>query len=165
MPISQYLREIRRKVGTDLLLMPSVSAIVWNEERRVLLLRQYAGGPWTLPGGIVDPGEFPAQAVVREVREETGVSVRPEGILGVFGGPEGFRRTYPNGDQVEFVDILFECRAIGGSLECLDGEAVEASYFSTDEVARLVFSFPVDIMVLLQTPSTPMFHWDEKWLA
>ncbi len=48
MAISPYLREIRRKVGTDLLLMPSVSAVVWNEEHHLLLLRQCVGGPWTL---------------------------------------------------------------------------------------------------------------------
>ena len=50
--------------------MPSVTAIVWSKERHLLLLRQSEGGLWTLPGGIIDPGEFPAQALVREVREE-----------------------------------------------------------------------------------------------
>ncbi len=90
--------------------------------------------------GIIDPGEFPAQALVREVSEETGVIVSPERILGVFGGPEGFLRTYPNGDQVEFVDITFECRAVGGSLDCRDGEAIEARFFSTNELTALPFS-------------------------
>lgn len=165
MAISPYLREIRRKVGTDLLLMPSVSAVVWNEEHHLLLLRQCVGGPWTLPRGIIDPGEFPAQALVREVSEETGVIVSPERILGVFGGPEGFLRTYPNGDQVEFVDITFECRAVGGSLDCRDGEAIEARFFSTNELTALPFSFPVDIATLLGTLNVPKFYWDEKWLA
>ncbi len=165
MPISQYLHQIRSKVGTDLLLMPSVTAIAWNASGHLLLIRQHENGPWTLPGGIIDPGESPAQALVREVWEETGVRIRPVRILGVFGGPEGFRRTYLNRDQVEFVDIVFECQGLEDTLECRDGEAVESRYFGIDELDELSISYPISLNTLVRPAKEPVFHWDERWLA
>ena len=55
-----------------------------------LLQRRNDDGSWSLPAGAIDPGEGPAQAVVREAYEETGLHVVPEKVAGVFGG-EGFR--------------------------------------------------------------------------
>jgi 8-oxo-dGTP pyrophosphatase MutT (NUDIX family) len=165
MPISQYLSRIRSKVGNDLLVLPSVTALVWNTDRQLLCLQQEEGGPWTLPGGIVDPEEAPAQALVREVWEETGVKIRPDRIVGVFGSTEGFRRTYANQDQVEFVDVVFECHAVGGRLECRDGEAVTVRYFEVSEIAALPIAYPVNLATLIGSSGEPIFHWDEKWLA
>src|SRR5579862_7557566 len=68
--ISSYLKSLRYKVGTDLLMLPSVTAIVRNGAGHILVVRHHTDGPWNLPGGIVDPGEFPAQTLVREVWEE-----------------------------------------------------------------------------------------------
>jgi len=89
MGMSAYPKNLRRKVGTDLLLLPYV--------------------------GAIDPGEAPAQAVVREVWEETGLRVVPERLVGVFGGLD-YRYTYPNGDEVETTVIMFECRPVDGEL-------------------------------------------------
>lgn len=52
-----------------------------RHDGRVLVLRQLHRTGWSLPGGLVDRGEDPAQAVVREVREETGVEVEPGDVM------------------------------------------------------------------------------------
>ena len=52
------------------------------------------------PAGAIDPGETPAQAIIREVLEETNLCVLPSRIVGVFGGAKNFRFKYPNGDNV-----------------------------------------------------------------
>jgi 8-oxo-dGTP pyrophosphatase MutT (NUDIX family) len=67
-----------------------------------------------LPAGGIELGESPQEAIIREVMEETGYAVCVHGILGVFGGMD-YRYTYPSGDQVEYVAILFQCKIIGGS--------------------------------------------------
>ncbi|MCC7495052.1 MAG: NUDIX domain-containing protein [Fimbriimonadaceae bacterium] len=124
MPISDYLRDLRALVGPRLLVMPGCGALVRDEAGRLLFQRRSDDGCWSLPGGAMDPGERPAETVVREVHEETGLRVEPVELAGVFGGP-GFRHTYPNGDQLDAVVLIFECRVVGGHLQSLDGESLE----------------------------------------
>src|ERR1041385_7501018 len=96
MPMSSYVRRVRAQVGKQVLLMPSVTALVFDEQRRVLLVRPSTRDTvWVAPGGAVDPDEQPQDAVVREVWEETGLLVEPTELRGVFGGPE-YRVWYAN---------------------------------------------------------------------
>jgi 8-oxo-dGTP pyrophosphatase MutT (NUDIX family) len=136
MPISDYLRGIRKKVGHDLLLVPSVTGLIFDDDGRVLLAKHSNGGVWVAPGGAIDPDERPADAVVREVYEETGLHVEPVGLRGVFGGPE-FRVRYENGDESAYVMAVFECRRLGGDLRPDGVEVFEARYFDAAELAGL----------------------------
>ena len=149
MPISDYLRELRSVVGTRLLMLPGVAAIVRDAENRVLFIRRADNGHWGFPAGAIDPGETPAEAVVREVREETGLQVRPARVAGVFGG-SGFRVQYENGDRAEYTVIVFECEVIGGTLTPIDGEAVDLRYFAPDDAPPLAVAYPRS---LLDSPS------------
>src|ERR1700761_5692223 len=97
MPISEYLKAIRAKVGNDLVVLPAVSVSVLDDQGRLLLGKDADTGFWTLPGGAIDPQEQPADAAVRECFEETGLLVELRGVIGVFGGPD-FLVKYPNGD-------------------------------------------------------------------
>ena len=141
MPISTYLRDLRAVVGPRLLLLPGVSAIVRDDAERVLFIRRADDGRWGLPAGGVDPGESPAEAVVREVREETGLTVRVARVAGVFGGA-GYRHRYPNGDEAEWVVAVFECDVLGGELTPLDGEALELRYFAPEDAPTLQLPYP-----------------------
>ena len=67
MSISDYLGRVREKIAHDLLLVPSVTALVLDDRRRLLLLRHSDGDVWVAPAGAVDPEERPADSVVREV--------------------------------------------------------------------------------------------------
>ena len=62
------------------------AAVVVEDERgRILMVRQgYGQGLWGLPGGVVDPGETPLQAAVREAREEVGLTVTLTETVGVY---------------------------------------------------------------------------------
>src|SRR5579875_1273570 len=117
MPISAYLRELRRRIGSDLVLMPAVAALVRDDAGRILVLRQRDGGALSLPAGAVDPGEGPARALVREVEEETGLLVTPTDLAGVVG-PRA--TVYPNGDRVEYTVAVFACAVAGGRLHAKD---------------------------------------------
>jgi 8-oxo-dGTP diphosphatase len=88
MPMSPYIAELRSKVGHSLLMMPGAAAFIRNDQGEILLQRRSDTGQWVLPGGAIDPDEEPADAVVREVWEETRLKVVPDKLIGVYGGPE-----------------------------------------------------------------------------
>jgi len=141
MGMSPYMMNLRAHFGTQLVMSPSVAALVRNERGQILFLVRSDNGLWDLPAGAIDPGETPAEAVVREVREETGLIVEPIAIAGVFGG-KGFRLRYGNGDEVEYTVIVFECRVVGGELAALDGEAAELHFIDAADHPPLQAAFP-----------------------
>lgn len=161
MAISEYLKNLRANIGRDLLMLPSVAAIIRDERGRILL-QEKSNGIWSLPAGAIEPGETPAKAVVREVWEETGLTVRPMCIAGVFGGANGFRYTYSNGDSVEYTVILFDCEKIDGELGANDDETVRLEYFSPDEMPSLPIKYPRELF--FQSNEKVFFDWDEKWI-
>lgn len=77
MPTSPYLARLRGQVGHELVMLPGVSACIFDEPGRVLLAHHVDSGIWALPGGAVEPDEDPAAAVAREAREELGIRWLP----------------------------------------------------------------------------------------
>lgn len=152
MPMSEYYRELRRKTGHGLLLMPSVAAVVRDEQNGILLIRKKDEMAWGLPAGAIEPGETPSRALRREVFEETGLMVTPGQILGVFGGWK-YRYEYSNGDQVEYTVIVFECSIVKGQLRSMDGEAEELRFFKEDELPELTIPYPKKLFAAQADPS------------
>ena len=136
MPISPYIRQLRAHVGTMRLLLPAVSAHIFDASGRLLLVQQRESGVWSTPGGVLEPGERPADALVRETWEETGLLVVPERVLGAYGGPE-FVVRYPHGDEVQYAITAFECRIAGGTLQPDTDETTAARYWSAAEAEEL----------------------------
>jgi 8-oxo-dGTP diphosphatase len=134
MAISAYLKQLREKIGNDLLLIPSAGGVIFDDAGSVLLHRSRDDGNWYVPGGAIDPGEQPADAVVRELREETGLIVAPIRIAAVTTSPQF---SYPNGHRVQYVSTIFLCRAVGGTLGVGDDESLELRYFALDELPDL----------------------------
>jgi 8-oxo-dGTP pyrophosphatase MutT (NUDIX family) len=133
--MSDYVRALREKVGTDLLFMPSAHALIRDGEGRILLVR-HVEGRWQLPGGAVDPGEGPGEAARRECLEEIGVPVELEQIAGVYGGPE-HRFRYANGDDVAWVATIFAAHVLEGVPAPSDDEVDAVGWFREDELAAL----------------------------
>jgi 8-oxo-dGTP pyrophosphatase MutT (NUDIX family) len=134
MGISAYLKQLRQQVGGQLLLLPGVSAIVISDAGEILLHRRSDNGKWALMGGIPDPDEQLADAIVREVWEETGVTVEPMRITGVYTSP---RVSYPNGDMAQYVIVTFRCRPVRGTPRINDDESLEVGWFKLDELPEL----------------------------
>lgn len=136
MPMSDYIRALRARVGTTVLEIPTVSVLTFDERDRVLLVRHVEGDNWTSPGGMIEPYETPANAAVREMWEETGLYVELTSVIGVFAG-ELCAATYANGDKVAWVSTVFGATPIRGTLRPDGEETLEAAYFSRAEVAAL----------------------------
>jgi ADP-ribose pyrophosphatase YjhB (NUDIX family) len=134
MAISPHVRRLRAALGSELLVLPSVTGMIFDTHDRVLLVRQTEGGVWSAPGGAVDPEETPADAVVREVWEETGLFVRPVRILGVYGGAPCLVM-YPNGDRTVYVMTVFECQVRGGELRGTSDETTAAAFVAGGDLS------------------------------
>jgi 8-oxo-dGTP pyrophosphatase MutT (NUDIX family) len=137
MGMSDYVRGLRAKIGTDFLLMPAVGALLRDDEGRILLV-QHVEGRWQLPGGAVDPGEHPADAVRRECLEEAGIVIDPLHVAGTFGGPE-YRITYSNGDEAGYVVTVYAVALVDGEPAPSDDETRAVGWFSPDELDTLEF--------------------------
>lgn len=138
--MSPYYQALRDKVGTSLLLIPSVAAVIRNDEGR-LLLQEKSAEVWSLPAGAIEPGETPEAAVRREVLEETGLAVEPVRVLRVFGGSE-FRCVYANGDVVEYTVVLYRCRVLEQTDGAIDPETKSLRYFSEAQMPNLSMPYP-----------------------
>lgn len=125
MPTPDFVLDLRRKIGTDPLPLVGVTAVVVRAGQ-VLLGRRSDNGQLTPVTGIVDPGEEPADAAVRETWEEAGVVCRVERLAWVHQIP---RVTYVNGDQSDYLDITFRCTWVSGEPHPADGEMTDVGWY------------------------------------
>lgn len=111
--------------------IPAAGGIVFDEDRRLLLIlrtKPPSPGTWSVPGGKCEPGESAARACVREVAEETGLTVAIQRFAGRV------HRCAPGGP--EYVIDDFVCRVVSGRLTAGD-DAADAGWFTRADLARL----------------------------
>jgi 8-oxo-dGTP pyrophosphatase MutT (NUDIX family) len=118
--LAAELGHVTPKVGAE-------GAII-NGDGRILLTRRADDGKWGLPCGWVEPDESPYQAVIREVREETGLSVRPTSLVDAIHTPAGVSGAHA------VVSILYLCEVIGGEAVPSPEEVLELRYWGAAEV-------------------------------
>lgn len=136
MAISPYFARLRERIGHDLLLIPTVAVLPIDDARRVLLVRHVHSGQWATIGGAIEPDEAPAEAAVREAREEAGVELELTGLVTALGGPD-YRLRYPNGDECACVVSVYSARVVGGRAAPDFDETSEVGWFGAEEIARV----------------------------
>lgn len=137
MAIPDFVVELRRRIGTLPLWLIGCTAVVVRPTRSgpgVLMVRRADNGAWTPVTGIVDPGEHPADAAIRETLEEAGVTAAVDRLaqVGVTG-----EVTYPNGDRTQYLDLTFRCSYIAGEPHPADGENTDVRWVAAGSVSQL----------------------------
>jgi ADP-ribose pyrophosphatase YjhB (NUDIX family) len=115
----------------DVTRIPCVGAIIRDEAGRLLLIQRGHdpdAGRWSLPGGRIEPGETDEQALVREMREETGLTVRPGPLVGAVSRPG------PGGSVIDIRD--YGATVTGGTLTAGD-DAADARWVAPAELPGL----------------------------
>lgn len=138
-------------------LVPSATVAVRDEQGRVLLIHKVDNGYWALPGGAMDLGESIRDAAVREAREETGVGIELDGLVGIFTDP-GHVMVYDDGEVRQEFAVCFHAHVVSGSVSGDGDEASAARWVAPDDVARLpmLVSMRQQVDAALQGSATPV---------
>ena len=115
-----YIEDMRARIGHDML----------------LLQRRRDNGLWALHGGMIEIGETFEDAARRELREETGLTAGRLELCGLASGPDRIY-TYPNGDRVYAVGVVYLCREFSGELRAQPEEVTRLEWFDVDALPEL----------------------------
>jgi 8-oxo-dGTP diphosphatase len=112
-----------------------VGAIIIKDGRVVLVKRAHPPiqGQWSIPGGVLEVGEFVREAAIREAREETGLTVEPGELLGVY---DRILRDDQKRVQYHYLLVDFLCRPVGGQLQAAT-DAAEVRWFTREQLPAL----------------------------
>lgn len=135
MPTPEFILELREKVGHAPLWLMGVSGYVMRDDGMLLLERRTDNGKWALVSGIVEPGEDPADTLVREAREETGLVIEVTDLVAVTSDHEIM--TYPNGDRTWYMDHLFLAQLGDGADDeprVADDESTSVGWFAPGDL-------------------------------
>ena len=133
MATPDFVLALREKIGTMPLWLSGVTAVVLRGDD-VLLVKRSDSGAWTPVTGIIDPGEEPAVAAARETLEEANVVASVDSLTWVrVTSPV----VYENGDQSQYLDLIFRCTYISGDAYPADGENTAAAWFALDALPEM----------------------------
>lgn len=113
-----------------------VNACIINDNNEILLQRRREENEWGLPGGAMELGESAEETLRREIKEETGLEITIEKLLGVY---TKYFHTYPNGDKTQSVVISFLCHPAGEELQLENAETLELAYVAPENMPPLLF--------------------------
>ncbi|MEV6729075.1 NUDIX domain-containing protein [Streptomyces sp. NPDC051364] len=119
-------------------IVPAVTAFVVNDAGDILMERRSDNGRWGMPGGVQEIGENIAGTVVREVREETGITVEVIGLVGIFTDP-GHVIAFADGEVRQEFSLCFRARPVGGEIK-VSSESFEVRWVPRSEVDSLDMS-------------------------
>jgi 8-oxo-dGTP pyrophosphatase MutT (NUDIX family) len=152
--IPDFVLALRQKIGHDDLWLSGVTAVVLRGTD-VLLVCRADNGQWTPVTGIIDPGEEPAVAAIREVLEEADVVATAESLAWVqVLDPI----VYDNGDRSQYLDLVFRCGYVSGTPYPADGENTEAAWFPLDALPKMTDAMRERIRMAVDTDGTTRFQ-------
>lgn len=152
MATPEFILSLRERVGTAPLWLSGSTAVVVRTTgagEEVLLVRRADDGAWTPVSGIIDPGEQPHVAALREVAEEAAVLAEVDQLVWLTVTD---LVTYANGDQTQYIDHVFRCRWVSGDPYPADGEATEAAFFPVDSLPPMAPVQAERVAVALANP-------------
>lgn len=130
----EYIKWIRSKVGHECLILNFAAACIRDKKGRVLLQKRGDNQQWGFPGGMIEIGESAEETVIREVKEETGLDIIVNDMLGVYSK---YFYEYPNKDKAQTIGVFFDCSVGGGQIEIDYNETLELVFYDVEDIPPL----------------------------
>ena len=115
-------------------IVPAARAVLFDDRGRILLIRRGDNHMWALPAGGMEPGESVTECMVREVWEETGLTVEASAPFGVYSEP---RFTAPTRPDAQLLTVAYRVNGWRGELQRTTNETDDARWFTVDELREL----------------------------
>lgn len=131
--MADYMRDLRRVVGTRPIVMGGAGVLLLDADDRVLLQLRADNGCWGITGGAMELGETFEETARREVREETGLVVGDLHLLCLHSGPPT-HYIYPHGDEVYLAAVIFTSRDFHGEVRADETETSALQWFAVGEL-------------------------------
>jgi 8-oxo-dGTP pyrophosphatase MutT (NUDIX family) len=131
-----YTGQLRKIVGKQKLIIPSIRAIIQNDVGEVLFIRRRGNGSWAMPAGAIELNESILDCLSREVKEETGLIVSKATLIATYTEPR-FSVKNDYGDEYQGFELLFKVDEWSGSLVHVTDETTEACFYSLAELPPL----------------------------
>lgn len=116
-------------------LVPACGTVTVDDAGRILLQRRRDTGQWALPMGKMEIGETPSQCAVRETQEETGITVEPVSMLGIYSDP-GHIVAYTDGEVRQEYEVMLIARPVSGHPGAND-EASDVRWVTPEDLPSL----------------------------
>jgi ADP-ribose pyrophosphatase YjhB (NUDIX family) len=132
-----YLGQLRKIIGREKVIATAVRAVVFDEDGRLLLIRRRDNQRWALPAGTMELDESIYDCLVREVWEETGLTVQEATLFAVWSDPARTSIVTHYGDPYHVVVFVFKVNKWVGEVVRQTDETVDAGFFSLDEMPEM----------------------------
>jgi 8-oxo-dGTP pyrophosphatase MutT (NUDIX family) len=141
--MKNYIKQIRSKLGSDKFIHPAARIIVENSIGQVLIIERVDNGQVGIPAGALEENETIEACIIREVKEETGLTVVDLEVIGISSNPTTESVEYPNGDKIQYFTIEFYSKNWSGAIKVEDTEEVKKAQF-------------MDISIISQLPKNEL---------
>ncbi len=129
-----------------------IRIVIFNEQKKILLVKEKADGKWSLPGGWADIGSSPKEIAVKEALEETGFDVKPKKLLAILD-----KRCHPHPPQLDYVyKIFIHCEIVGGTTTAAF-DILDIGFFAQDAIPELSLDrvLPTQINLMFEYLDNP----------
>jgi len=136
--MDSYLQNIRQKVGNDEVKLVGFLVLVFNQEGQVLLHQDASSKTWSLPKGIVDSNETPADGALRGVKQQTGLSLFELDMFAFTSKHESNRVQYSVEGDLHAHSFLFSSTDWEGELSTGDSELNALAFFNLNDLPEIM---------------------------
>ncbi|WP_445489378.1 NUDIX hydrolase [Niallia sp. 03133] len=134
MNVLDYIKQLRKLIGKMPVILVGSVVILLDDKKRILLQqRTHPHGVWGLPGGLMEPGESTEETAIREVYEETGLTVSSLNLIQVYSGEQYFT-VAANGDPFYSVTAVYNTTSYSGTIKINEEEALDLAFFAKDNL-------------------------------